>query len=149
MSPNTTEMHRTPCTEPIDTETFVDVFHRLDLDRFERYLADGLRWMNPPAPTITGRALTMRILRIWTRLMPGFAIAPIRHERTGNTIVIDRTDIVPVTRSFVLEFRVLGTFAIVDDKVVAWEDKLSLRNGVSAIVQAFLQWPARSRSRSV
>lgn len=139
-------MRKTPGTEPIDTETFVDAFHRLDLDRFEPYLADGLRWMNPPAPTITGRALTMRILRTWVRVVPGFAITPIRHERTGDTIVIDRTDIVPIMRGFVFEFRVLGTFTIVDDKVVAWEDKLTLRNGVSAIVQAFRRWPARIRS---
>ncbi len=139
-------MRRTPGTEPIDIETFVDAFHRLDLNRFEQHLADDLRWMNPPAPTIAGRATTMRILRMWVRLVPGFAMTPIRHERTGDTIVIDRTDIVPVTRRFVLEFRVLGTFDIVDDKVVAWEDKLTLRNGVSAIVQAFRQWLALIRS---
>jgi limonene-1,2-epoxide hydrolase len=112
----------------------------LDLEYLERHSHEKLRWKNPGIPAFGDRKRIIGLLKSIHRLHPGFKLIPVRHQQKGNKIIIDRDDVIPFSRNFIITVRVTGTFIIEDNKVVYWKDDVKLRDGLEAIKNAFSDW---------
>lgn len=126
--------------EIIELESFVKSILALDLDYLERHSHEKLRWKNPGIPAFGNRKRIISLLKVMHRLHPGFKLIPVHHELKGNKIIIERDDVIPFSRNFIVTVRVTGIFIIEDNKVVYWKDDVKLRDATNAIKSAFSDW---------
>jgi len=126
--------------EIIELESFVKSILALDLDYLERHSHEKLRWKNPGIPDFGDRKRIIGLLKTMHRLHPGFKLIPVHHELKGNKIIIERDDVIPFSRNFIITVRVTGIFIIEDNKVVYWKDDVKLRDTFNAIKNAFSDW---------
>jgi len=130
--------------EIIELESFVKSILALDLDYLERHSHEKLLWKNPGIPAFGDWKRIIRLLKAMHRLHPGFKLIPVRHEQKDNKIMIERDDVIPFSKNFIVTVRVTGIFIIENNKVVYWKDDVKLRDGFNAIKKCISRLASKS-----
>lgn len=136
-------------TDSLDYEAFVKAFVALDMDYFESLTHEDARWKNPGLPAIRGRERVFKILRRLLSLAPQFELALVSHKQVGNTIHIERDDILTLTPNLVFSVRVTGIFTIEENQVVYWREKVNLVNAGIELVKPITLWPFKAISSRI
>jgi limonene-1,2-epoxide hydrolase len=114
-------------------ESFLEAFHRMDLDGATAHLADDAVYQNVPFPAHRGKAAVARALKGFARAMTGFDVKMRNIAARDGVVLTERVDIL-TGPALHLEIRVCGTFEVRDSRITLWRDYFDLASVATQLV---------------
>ncbi|OYD71615.1 limonene-1,2-epoxide hydrolase family protein [Rhodococcus sp. OK302] len=118
-----------------------------DVDGAAELMTDDIVWQNVSLPTLRGKKVVTRALRLVTK--PSLRFEADMHNIVGDhvTVLTERTDTI-IVGPLRIEFWVCGTFELRDGKIAVWRDYFSLRDFLWGVLTAVGQAVVGSGTRS-
>ena len=123
-----------PALSPIRVvETFLAALERQDLDTAALYLHDNVVYQNVPLPPHVGKAVVLRTLKAFERIVTGFQVKMRNIAERDGVVLTERVDILSGPLLY-LDIWVCGTFEVEGGKITLWRDYFDLASATTQLL---------------